>query len=34
MNEIMTVLDDEQKQAFRPVPIELRRAGSERSTIR
>jgi len=25
MNEIMTVLDDEQKQAFRPVPIELKR---------
>jgi ectoine hydroxylase-related dioxygenase (phytanoyl-CoA dioxygenase family) len=25
MNEIMTVLDEEQKQAFRPVPIELKR---------
>jgi ectoine hydroxylase-related dioxygenase (phytanoyl-CoA dioxygenase family) len=25
MNEIMTVLNDEQKQAFRPVPIELKR---------
>jgi ectoine hydroxylase-related dioxygenase (phytanoyl-CoA dioxygenase family) len=25
MNEITTVLDDEQKQAFRPVPIELKR---------
>lgn len=25
MNEIMTVLDDEQKQAFRPAPIELKR---------
>lgn len=25
MNEIMTVLDDEQKQAFRPLPIELKR---------
>jgi hypothetical protein len=25
MNEIMTILDDEQKQAFRPVPIELKR---------
>lgn len=25
MNEIMTVLDDEQKEAFRPVPIELKR---------
>jgi hypothetical protein len=24
MNEIMTVLDEEQKQAFRPVPIELK----------
>lgn len=25
MNEIMTVLDEEQKQAFQPVPIELKR---------
>lgn len=25
MNEIMTVLNDEQKQAFRPVPIEIKR---------
>jgi ectoine hydroxylase-related dioxygenase (phytanoyl-CoA dioxygenase family) len=25
MNEIMTVLDEEQKQAFRPLPIELKR---------
>jgi hypothetical protein len=25
MNEIMTVLDEEQKQTFRPVPIELKR---------
>jgi hypothetical protein len=25
MNEIMSVLDEEQKQAFRPVPIELKR---------
>ena len=25
MNEIMTVLNEEQKQAFRPVPIELKR---------
>lgn len=25
MNEIMTVLDEEQKQAFRPVPVELKR---------
>jgi ectoine hydroxylase-related dioxygenase (phytanoyl-CoA dioxygenase family) len=25
MNEIMTVLDEDQKQAFRPVPIELKR---------
>jgi ectoine hydroxylase-related dioxygenase (phytanoyl-CoA dioxygenase family) len=25
MNEIMTVLDEEQKQAFKPVPIELKR---------
>jgi ectoine hydroxylase-related dioxygenase (phytanoyl-CoA dioxygenase family) len=25
MNEVMTVLDEEQKQAFRPVPIELKR---------
>jgi len=25
MDEIMTVLDDEQKEAFRPVPIELKR---------
>ena len=25
MNEIMTVLDEKQKQAFRPVPIELKR---------
>jgi ectoine hydroxylase-related dioxygenase (phytanoyl-CoA dioxygenase family) len=25
MNEILTVLDEEQKQAFRPVPIELKR---------
>jgi ectoine hydroxylase-related dioxygenase (phytanoyl-CoA dioxygenase family) len=25
MNEIMSVLDEEQKQTFRPVPIELKR---------
>jgi ectoine hydroxylase-related dioxygenase (phytanoyl-CoA dioxygenase family) len=25
MNEIMTALDEEQKRAFRPVPIELKR---------
>ena len=25
MNEIMTVLDEEQKQAFRPVAVELKR---------
>ncbi len=25
MNEIMTVLDEEQRQAFRPVPVELKR---------
>ena len=25
MNEIMTVLNEEQKQAFRPVPIEIKR---------